>query len=120
MANSFQLGEIPHGFAFTETGGLIHYKYTIILTVPPPNAGPWGDSWLSFGCAWADTKLGVSIYTGSSWGGVTPRTVPDNGNRLGERLPAGTQKVVIGRMKRDGGDSADDVPISWLLEYLGT
>ncbi|WP_316770363.1 hypothetical protein [Streptomyces sasae] len=80
MADSFQLDQIPHGFAFTETGALIHYKHTIILTVPPPNAGPWGDCWLSFGCAWADTKLGVSIYTGSSWGGVSPRNVPDNGN----------------------------------------
>ncbi|MFE5092304.1 hypothetical protein ACFRCI_18420 [Streptomyces sp. NPDC056638] len=88
--------------------------------MPPPNAGPWGDSWLGFGCAWADTELGVSIYTGSSWGGVTPRTVPDNGNHLGERLPAGTQKVVIGRMKKDGGDSAHNVPISRLLECLGT
>ncbi|SCF74557.1 hypothetical protein [Streptomyces sp. Ncost-T10-10d] len=76
--------------------------------MPSPNAGPWGDSWLGFGCLWADTELGVSIYTGSSWGGVPPRTVPDNGNCLGERLSAGTRKVVIGRMKEDGGDSADN------------
>ncbi|MFB7013596.1 MULTISPECIES: hypothetical protein [unclassified Streptomyces] len=120
MANSFQLDQIPHGFAFTETGGLIHYKHTIILTVPPPNAGPWGDSWLSFGCAFADTKLGVSIYANGTWSGVTPRNVPDGGNRLGERLPAGTQKVVIGRMKKNSADSEDDTPVSYLLECLGT
>ncbi|GGT44520.1 hypothetical protein GCM10010207_51020 [Streptomyces atratus] len=67
--------------------------------MPPPNAGPWGDSWLSFGCAWGDTELGVSVCTGSNFG---------------------TQKVVIGHLKKDGGDSADDVPISRLLEHLGT
>ncbi|MEV7931000.1 hypothetical protein [Kitasatospora sp. NPDC088779] len=120
MANSFQTEEIPHGFAFTETGALIHYKHTIILTVPPPNAGPWGDTWLSFGCAWADTKLGVSIYTNGTWSGVQTRNVPDGGNRLAEKLPPGTQKVVIGRMKKDAADWADNLPISWLLEYLGT
>ncbi|MEU9337220.1 hypothetical protein AB0D49_29350 [Streptomyces sp. NPDC048290] len=88
--------------------------------MPPPNAGPWGDAWLSFGSAYADVKLGVSIYAGNTWNGVTPRLVPDNGRRLGERLPADTQKVVIGRMKKDATDSADDLPVSWLLEYLGT
>ncbi|MCX5112251.1 hypothetical protein OOK13_27660 [Streptomyces sp. NBC_00378] len=120
MANSFQLDQIPHGFAFTEAGGLIHYKHTIILTVPPPNAGPWGDTWLSFGCAYADVRLGVSIYTSGSWSGVQPRNVPDNGDRLAEKLPPGTRKVLIGRMKTAAADSADDVPVSWLLEYLGT
>jgi hypothetical protein len=87
--------------------------------VPPPSSGPWGASWLSFGCAFADAKLGVSIYA-NNWSAVTPRNVPDAGSRLGESLAAGTQKVLIGRMKKDAADSADDLPISWLLEYLGT
>lgn len=68
-------------------GGLTRHKRTIILTVPPPNAGPWGDAWLSFSSAYADARLGVSIYTNGSWGGVQPRNVPDNGDRLGEKLP---------------------------------
>ncbi|MFF3350401.1 hypothetical protein [Streptomyces sp. NPDC002779] len=120
MSNSFQIDQVPHGFAFTDTNGLIHYKYTIILSVPPPNAGPWGDAWLSFGCAYGDTKLGVSIFANGSWGGVQPRNVPDNGGRLGEKLPPGTQKILIGRMKKNAADSADDLPVSVLLEYLGT
>ncbi|WP_276314385.1 hypothetical protein [Streptomyces sp. WAC 01529] len=42
--SSFQNGEIPHGFAFYENGGLIHYKHTILLSVPQANqGGAWGD-----------------------------------------------------------------------------
>ncbi|MDT0616085.1 hypothetical protein [Streptomyces lancefieldiae] len=62
----------------------------------------------------------MSIYTNGSWGGVQPRNVPDNGDRLGEKLPPGTRKVFIGHMKTAAADSADDVPASWPLEYLGT
>ncbi|MEJ8670885.1 hypothetical protein WKI71_28235 [Streptomyces sp. MS1.AVA.1] len=51
-------GELPDwrdspGFAFTESGGLIHYKYGIVLAVPAANQANWsGDMWISFGSAW--------------------------------------------------------------------
>lgn len=116
---SFETGEIPHDFAFNETGGLIHYKHTIVVATPPPNAGPWGDAWLSFGTAWADAKVGVSIYSGTTWGGVKIWDVKDGGPRTAEKLPAGTQKIAIGRARKSASDMVDNTPIGWLLEFLG-
>lgn len=40
-----------------------------------------------------------------------PRNVPDSGNRRGEKLVPGTQKIVIGCMEMGPADSADDLPI---------
>jgi hypothetical protein len=115
----FQTGEIPHGFAFDENGGLIHYKHTIILAVPCANqANVWTDLYLSFGCAWDDVKLGVSVHDGNKWSGVQPWDIKDNAGRLAKKLPVGSQKIVIGRWKRSGGDSVDDNPASWLIEYV--
>jgi hypothetical protein len=115
----FQTGEVPHGFAFTETGGLIHYKHTILLAVPRANqTGTWGDLWLLFGSAWGDVKLGVSVFSGTAWGGVQPWDVKDNGPRTGKKLPAGAEKIAIGRWKQSAGDRVDDNPVSWVLEYL--
>lgn len=115
---SFQTGQVPHGFAFNETGGLIHYKYTILVATPPANSNPYGDSYFTFGTAWADAKLGVSIYSGGAWGGVKIWDVKDNSPRNGEKLPAGVQKILVGRVKKSAADRDDDLPVSWLLEVL--
>ncbi|WP_405700082.1 hypothetical protein [Streptomyces sp. NBC_00069] len=53
----------------------------------------------------------MSIYANGTWNGVTPRNVPDSGNRRGEKLVPGTQKIVIGCMEMGPADSADDLPI---------
>ncbi|MFF1694927.1 hypothetical protein ACFVXC_15025 [Streptomyces sp. NPDC058257] len=115
----FQHGEIPHGFTFDENGGLIHYKYSIVVAAPGANQKDvWGDLYLSFGCAFADVKLGVSVHDGNKWSGVQPWDITDAGGRLAKKLPAGSQKIAIGRWKKSGGDSVDDNPASWLIEYV--
>jgi hypothetical protein len=116
----FQTGEIPHGFMINETGGLIHYKYGIVLAIPQPNQvspAAWADGYLSFGCDWADVRLRVALHNGTTWTGTNwDITVADP--RVAEQLPAGTQKVSIGRVKKTTADMVDDAPVSWLLEYV--
>ncbi|WP_159048051.1 hypothetical protein [Streptomyces sp. WM6378] len=71
-----------------ENGGLIHYKYAIVVAVPGANqAGTWGDLFLSFGCAFADVKLGVSVHDGNKWSGIQPWDVKDAAGRLVKNLP---------------------------------
>ncbi|MER5257458.1 MULTISPECIES: hypothetical protein [unclassified Streptomyces] len=116
---NFQTGEIPHGFAFNEDGGLIHYKHTVTLAVPAANqANTWGDAWLSFGSDWADVRLRVAVHDGKIWALVKNWDIKAASGRLAEKLPAGAQKISIGRVKTSGTDSVDDAPVSWLLEYL--
>lgn len=68
MAADFQMGEIPPGFAFTESGGRIHYKYGIVLATPAANQAGWsGEMWISFGAAWADAKIKVNWHDGTNW-----------------------------------------------------
>lgn len=115
----FQTGEVPHGFAFEDDGTLIHHKHAILLAVPRANqSGTWGDLWLLFGSAWGDVKLGVSFYDGTAWSGVQPWDVPDGGPRTGQKLPAGTEKIAIGRWRKSQNDRLDDNPVSWLIEYV--
>ncbi|WP_267131627.1 hypothetical protein [Streptomyces katsurahamanus] len=33
----FQLGDVPRGFTFNESGGLIHYQDALLLAIPQPN-----------------------------------------------------------------------------------
>ncbi|MFE5852296.1 hypothetical protein ACFQ61_03585 [Streptomyces sp. NPDC056500] len=119
--SQFQTGEIPHGFLVNESGGLIHYKYGIVLAIPQPNQGNntvWGDGYLSFGSDWADVRLRVALHNGTTWTVVKNWDINAAAGRLAEKLPAGTQKVSIGRAKKTATDSVDDAPVSWLLEYL--
>ncbi|MDG4857105.1 hypothetical protein P8605_02845 [Streptomyces sp. T-3] len=115
----FQTGEIPHGFAFHEDGGLIHYKHTITLASPCANqAGTWGDVWLSFGSDWADVRLRVAVHDGKIWTLIKNVDIVAASGRLAEQLPAGAQKISIGRVKQSATDSVDDAPVSWLLEVM--
>lgn len=119
MAAAFQLGEIPPGFAFTESGELIHYKYGIVLSVPLANQAGWsGDLWISFGSAWADAKIKVNWHDGSNWSTAQDLNVTSAGGRVhtGAKLPANTQKIAIGRVKKSATDTEDDIPVSWLLQ----
>ncbi|MFC5748368.1 hypothetical protein [Actinomadura rugatobispora] len=114
----FQTGQIPHGFAFTENGALIHYKYAIVLAIPQANQGNWlGDGYVSFGSDFGDVRLRMAVHNGTSWTSVKTITVTSSGLRVGEQLPAGSQKVSVGRAKAGPNDTADDIPASWLLEY---
>ncbi|MER5302541.1 hypothetical protein ABT039_24175 [Streptomyces lasiicapitis] len=116
---NFQSGEIPHGFAFNEGGGLIHYKHTITLASPCANqAGAWGDVWLSLGCDWADVRVRVAVHDGKIWALVKNWDIVAANGRLAEKLPAGAQKISIGRVKKSATDSVDDAPIGWLLEVF--
>ncbi|GAP50231.1 hypothetical protein [Streptomyces azureus] len=119
MAADFQTGEIPHGFAFDERGELIHYKYGIVLAVPSANQAGWsGDMWLSFGSAWRDAKIKVNWHDGTNWSAAVDLTVTHAGGRVhtGAKLPTGTQKIAIGRVKKTLTDTEDDIPVSWLLQ----
>lgn len=71
--------------------------------------------WYRFVSSAGAHQLGASIYANGSWSGVTAPTTAT----ASAKLRARTQKVLIGRMKLTA-DSADDVPVGWLLEYLGT
>ncbi|MER8159991.1 hypothetical protein [Streptomyces sp. NPDC094472] len=118
MAN-FQTGEIPPGFAFTESGGLIHYKYGIVLAVPAANQAGWsGDMWISFASAWADARIKVNWHDGSNWSAAVDLDVTQAGGRVhnGAKLPTSTQKIAIGRVKKSASDTEDDIPVSWLLQ----
>ncbi|MCO6004506.1 hypothetical protein NE236_05885 [Actinoallomurus purpureus] len=118
---AFQTGEIPHGFAFTETGGLIHYKYTIVLAVPMANQSGWsGDGYISFGSDWADVRLRVAIHDGQTWATVKTINITAGGIRVGDQLPASSQKISIGRVKTGPNDTVDNAPASWLLQYQTT
>jgi len=117
----FQTGEVPHGFVINESGGLVHYEYAIVLAVPNPNQGNgtvWGDGYLSFGSDWADVRLRVALHNGTTWSVVKNGDIVAGDARLAEKLPAGTQKVSIGRVKKSAADMVDDAPVGWLLEFL--
>jgi hypothetical protein len=115
----FQTGEIPHGFTISESGGLIHRKYPIVLAFPQANQGStWGDLWLSFGSDWEDVRLRVAIHNGTAWTLIKNWDIPAASGRIAEKLPQSAQKASIGRVKKSASDMVDDAPVSWLLEYL--
>ncbi|MFI6510985.1 hypothetical protein ACIBCT_25555 [Streptosporangium sp. NPDC050855] len=117
----FQTGEIPHGFAFTENGALIHYKYAVVLAIPMANQPSWsGDGYLSFGSDWADVRLRVAIHDGTTWSAVETIDVLAGGPRVNfgsSKLAALAHKISIGRVKTGPNDTVDDAPASWLLQY---
>ncbi|MFC4507018.1 MULTISPECIES: hypothetical protein [Streptomyces] len=114
---SFQLGDVPHGFAYNEDGNIIHYKHVILLATPTANeSGTWGGEWLSFGSDWADARLRVAAHDGTSWVWVKHIDVVAANSRAVVQLPPGTQKVSIGREKKTAGDFVDNSPVGWLLE----
>ncbi|MFD4859728.1 hypothetical protein [Streptomyces atratus] len=114
---TFQLGDVPHGFAYNEDGNLIHYKHVILLATPAANqSGVWGDSWISFGSDWAETRLRVAVHDGSAWVWVKHIDVKPAVGRIVQQLPPGTQKISIGREKKTAGDFVDNAPVGWLLE----
>ncbi|MGW5158440.1 hypothetical protein ACWEPN_23435 [Nonomuraea wenchangensis] len=118
---AFQTGEIPHGFTIDENGGLIHYRYAIVLAIPMANQAGWaGEGWLTFGSDWADVRLRVAIHDGTTWTVLKTYDVTAGGPRVGDKLPASSQKVSIGRAKRSASDRADNVPASWLLQFQTT
>ncbi|MFG2226939.1 hypothetical protein [Streptomyces sp. NPDC048644] len=115
----FQLGEVPHGFMINESGGLIHYKYGIVLASPNPNQTPvWGDGYLSFACDWADVRLRVAYHDGGTWTVVKNWDITAAGPRVAEKLPVHVQKISIGRVKKSSTDVVDNAPVDWLLEYV--
>ncbi|MEU8509701.1 hypothetical protein AB0C40_34475 [Streptomyces brevispora] len=117
--SNFQTGEIPHGFTINEGGGLIHYKHALVLATPNPNQGTvWGNAYLSFGSDWADVRLRVALHDGTTWTVVKNWDIKAADGRLAEQLPAHTQKVSIGRVKKSAADMADNIPVNWLLEYV--
>jgi hypothetical protein len=116
----FQLGEIPTGFVFNESGGLIHYRYGLLLPIPQPNqlSGPWGPAFLSFGSSWADVRLKVQLHDGTAWLPAADWDINQGAARLTTPLPQKIQKIHIGRVKKTGTDVVDDNPVGWLLEYV--
>ncbi|AQU70091.1 hypothetical protein [Streptomyces niveus] len=115
----FQLGDVPHGFAYNADGSLIHYKHVILLAAPAANqSGVWGDSWLSFGSDWADVKLRVAVHDGSAWVWVKHIDVVAANGRIAQQLPASAQKISIGREKKSASDFVDNAPVGCLLELL--
>lgn len=115
----FQLGDVPRGFTFNESGGLIHYKDALLLAIPQPNqTGVWGDAYISFGSSWADVRLKVQFHNGTAWLPAKDIDVNQGDGRLAEKLPKGIQKIHVGRVKKSGVDVVDDNPVSWLLEIL--
>ncbi|MEV7797099.1 hypothetical protein AB0O68_34885 [Streptomyces sp. NPDC087512] len=114
---SFQTEDIPHGFAFDESGKLIHPRY-VRMILPPPTDGAsygWKKFSLSFGSDFDDAKVRVAVFKGTTWA-VQTYDVPAGGGRVGFTLDAGTLKVSVGRMKTSAGDRNEDTPLSWLLE----
>ncbi|MFD0535341.1 hypothetical protein ACFQY7_17905 [Actinomadura luteofluorescens] len=65
-------------------------------------------------------RLRVAVHNGSTWTSVKNYDLTAGGNRVGDQLPASTQKISIGRVKRSSGDRADNIPASWLLQYQTT
>lgn len=115
----FQLGEIQQGFVYNESNGLIHYRYALILAIPSPNqTGAWNDAYISFGCSFGDVRLRVFLHNGTTWATVKNWDIIDANGRLAEKLPPGTQKVSVGRVKKSANDLLDDNPVGWLLEYM--
>lgn len=116
----FQLGDVPTGFVFDESGEHIHYKYGLLLAIPQPNqASPatWGDAYFSLGSSWADVRLRVQLHNGTNWLPSEDWDVNQNNGRRGMKLPQGIQKVHVGRMKKSSADFMDDNPVGWLLEH---
>lgn len=117
--SQFQVGEVPPGFSFTENEVFIGYKNALVLAVPQANqVNAWGDLWLSLGSGWADAQLVVNYHTDAGWSTVETWEVNQGGPRVFKKLPAGTQKIAIGRRKKNANDTEDDIPVSWLLEYF--
>ncbi|ANP50368.1 hypothetical protein J2Z21_000869 [Streptomyces griseochromogenes] len=118
----FQLGEVPTGFVFNENGGLIHYRYGLLLAIPQPNqAGapaPWGDAYFSLGSSWVDVRLKVQMHDGTNWLPAVDWDVNQGSSRYTKKLPQGIQKIHVGRVKKSSSDVVDDNPVGWLLEYV--
>lgn len=107
----FQLGDVPHGFTFNESGGLIHYKDAPLLAIPQPNqTSVWGESYISFGSSWADVRLKVQPHDGTNWLPAKDWDVNQGAGRLAEKLPKGIQKIHVGRVKKTGSDVVDNNP----------
>lgn len=114
---SFQTEDIPHGFAFDESGKIIHPRY-VRMNLPPPTDGPtYGRKkfYLSFASDFGDATVRVATFKAGAWTTQT-LSVTAGGGRVGFTLDAGTQKVSVGRMKTSAGDRNEDTPLSWLLE----
>ncbi|MEE2042280.1 hypothetical protein Q7689_02455 [Nocardiopsis tropica] len=119
MSNNFQLGGIPHGFAFNENGSLIHYRHVIVLATPGANqAGAGGDVWISFASDFADVRVRLAVHDGTNWS-VTNVDVPFGGGRVAQKLRPGAQKISLGQVKKSAADSVEDAPVGWLLEVFG-
>ncbi|MEV7124367.1 hypothetical protein [Kitasatospora griseola] len=116
---NFQLGDVPTGFVFNESDGLIHYRYGLLLPIPQPNqTGVWGDAYFSLGSSWVDVRLKVQFHNGTTWLPAKDWDVSQGGARVTEKLPKGIQKIHVGRVKKSSSDVVDDNPVGWLIEYV--
>jgi hypothetical protein len=108
---SFDSGEIKAGFGVTT-----------MICPPPAQTINWGNVWLSFGADFGTAHIRVAAYVhGSGWRVVENFAVPDAGDRVnpfGGPLPAGTQKVSVERVRSAPSDTADAIPLGWLVEAM--
>ncbi|MER6145187.1 hypothetical protein ABT174_35065 [Streptomyces sparsogenes] len=107
---------------FNESGGLIHYRYGLLLPIPQPNQAYdpklWGDAYFSVGTSWADVRVKVQFHDGTKWLPAEDWDVNHGSGRYAKKLPQGIQKIHVGRVKRSSSDVVDDNPVGWLLEYV--
>lgn len=108
---AFATGQLKDGFD------------TTTIFAPPPAAmgsAGWGEVWISFGSDFGNAHLRVAAYVhGNGWTVADDITVPaaaDRVNPFNGPAPHGIQKVSVRRVKTNPTDTADAIPVTWLVE----
>lgn len=111
------IGQVGPGFAFDEHGIEIDGTKATVLVTPPANGGllKWGTEWLSLGCDFGSARIRVAIHDGKGWT-VTTENITALAGRLAIPLPNNVGKVSLARCRTSASDTADAVPVGWLIE----
>ncbi len=116
---TFANGQVAPGFAFD--GDATDPNHVQVIPVPPPNGGAakWGNVWFSLGTDFGDVTVRVAWFVNGNWiikDNVVVSAAGPRVNPMGGPLPAGTEKISIGRRKASPTDTSDHIPLGYLIE----
>jgi hypothetical protein len=115
----FQTGQLPIGFAITADGHTDDSRTVVLLAPAGRQAGlQWGDMYLSLGCDFGTARVRVAIHDGVNWGGQDYDIASTDG-RLSLPFSAASGsgcKISLARVQTSDTDTADTIPVAWMLE----
>jgi hypothetical protein len=116
---AFQTGQLPAGFGQNAAGQVDPSKVVVVLAPAGRQAAvPWGDVYMSLGCDFGVARIRVATHDGVAW---TSREVTVDSAQgrvsvpLGAANDSGT-KISLARIQTSDTDTADAIPVSWMVE----